>query len=114
MEKKISEVLSSPEKWTKGWEARDANRSCVPADSESAVCWCLRGAEVKLGISGRLVVTALDLALSAHKDVAGRYGIELLTGPFLEGREIWRVATWQDKPGRTFAEVQALLKELDL
>ena len=41
---KAYELLDSPEKWTKGVMARDANGEHVLHDSPNAVCWCMLGA----------------------------------------------------------------------
>lgn len=38
------ELLSVPERWTKGSPARTSDGTMTDARSEDAVCWCARGA----------------------------------------------------------------------
>lgn len=41
---KISEILSSPDKWTKEHCAKDSDGDPTNSSSPTAVCWCLAGA----------------------------------------------------------------------
>ncbi len=41
---KITDVLSSPERWTKGENARSADGKPAPIFGETAACFCLAGA----------------------------------------------------------------------
>lgn len=106
---KIRELLSDESKWTKGWFARDANGISIiygyGVCSESvaldgrACSWCLTGAckrcypdtndwwEKLKDIKERLIQK-------------GYYGTSL--------------SSWNDAPERTFAEVKALVEELDI
>jgi hypothetical protein len=43
----IREVLSSPEKWTKGRYARDDRGVTCSAHSSGARCWCIVGATMR-------------------------------------------------------------------
>lgn len=90
---KAHQILSDESKWCKGANARDSSGRSVSSDSPSAVCFCLRGS----------IYRAYDDEISWDKcfhSLAGRVGKCL--------------ATWNDAPERTFAEVKAVLVELDL
>lgn len=41
---KVRERISTPERWTTQFFAKDINNLWVDMDSEKAVCWCLSGA----------------------------------------------------------------------
>ncbi len=73
--------IEDPQHWTQGWQARDKFGSPVPTRSRRAVRWCPIGAvNVESGVD------------------AGRC---IEDGPA-------RLASFNDKPGRTHAEVLAL------
>ena len=44
----ILELLDTPDKWTQGLAARDANGDSVYSSAPEAVCWCLEGAICKV------------------------------------------------------------------
>lgn len=62
----IRELLAVPERWTKGWFARDKEWNPRAADSPDATCWCLYGAAMKVGgaegnqATGRLAISLRD------------------------------------------------------
>lgn len=87
---KVQDILTDESKWTQGRDARDANGNEILPLADEAVCWCLGGALVKAGIF----------------QLIGN----LLFKP-LNGQSIW---LWNDAPERTFAEVRALIEELDI
>lgn len=45
-------LIDTPEKWTKGAYARDANGQSVPSISGFAVCFCIIGANDRYGQNG--------------------------------------------------------------
>lgn len=90
---KAWQLLTDESKWCKGSNARDSCGNSVSSDSPSAVCFCLRGSIYK----------AYDDEISwdrCFQSLAGR------VGKCFEN--------WNDAPERTFAEVKAVLVELDL
>lgn len=46
--KEIEDLLSVPERWTKGYYAKTASGLNVSADNPQAVCWCIYGAIEKV------------------------------------------------------------------
>lgn len=94
---KVYELLDKPEKWTKGENARDAEGNKVRPDNPTAVCWCLEGAiRYCYGESWR---TSYYKAEDAVQDMSGGY---------LNAFE------WNDAPRRTYKQVIALCKKLDI
>lgn len=91
---KAYEVLESPEKWTTGTCFRNAEGEAVPY-SQDAACCCVYGA-LALAYGGT----------STSKFRRAVLEIEVVVGS--------AVGTWNDAPGRTHAEVVALLKKLNL
>lgn len=92
---KIQELLSSPEKWTKGLNAKDKQNNCVSPWSENAVCWCIYGAILK----------CYSESLKTTEEM-----VEKAT--YASG---WQVlSAWNDAPERTFEEVKALIEKLDI
>lgn len=89
---KPSELLATPEKWTTGELARDAQGEPVSEDNERAVCWCINGAMLKC-------LTSMEIIESSDKITALVHGC------------IWQ---WNDAPGRTHSEVLELLKGVGL
>lgn len=77
-------------RWTQGEDARNAFGNPVPFGHPDACCWCLSGAIRALWLSG------LD---------AGRWFCfaDRFAGDFI---------SWNDAPGRTFAEVVAALEKV--
>ncbi|MDH7796408.1 MULTISPECIES: hypothetical protein [unclassified Beijerinckia] len=69
----IRQLLDTPDRWTKNFNARDAlGRQALP-DDDNATCWCLNGAMIKI-TDARYTrrYDALDSALNAA--VPGRTG----------------------------------------
>lgn len=83
--KAMRELLSAPERWTKGECARDASGNRVDISSPDATCFCLIGAAGLVG-EFKSVMDLLDRLVAP--------------GP---------ASCWQDAPERTHAEVLALL-----
>lgn len=92
---KVKELLSDESKWTQRTYAKDANGEgvmwCVP----EAVCWCLHGAIAK-----------------CYRGDFDRY--ERILGDFRRKVGLGDLWGWNDAPERTFAEVKALVEELDI
>lgn len=93
---KIRELLSDEGKWTKGAYARNANGEDCYASSPDAVCWCLDGAAMKC-------YTTLE-----YNNICG------ILNRATKQRFHCGYISWQDAPERTFAEVKALVEELDI
>lgn len=45
---KLTDIISSPDRWTKNHNARDANNLAANYYDDNATCWCLNGALLKL------------------------------------------------------------------
>ena len=89
---KVRELLSDESKWTKGNWARTGDGLGVYYECPEAVCWCLDG--------------AIHLA----------YGDDWLPvrGKVCEHLGVTHLWDWNDSSRRTFAEVKALVEELDI
>ena len=79
-------LIDSPEKWTKHYEARDADGNETWYGDDRAVCWCAFGALFKAG----WYQPSLSDAVEALETVVGRI-----------------IDEWNDAPERTNAEVLA-------
>lgn len=91
--KKILELYDGkPERWTRGAFARLATDVQTSAHNESATCWCLAGAEIAIQSKDQADYDSFFNAMAA---ITGMGMVE-----------------WNDRPERTFAEVEALLKEI--
>lgn len=95
---KIHEFLDSPDKWTQGETARDADGRFCMSSSSKAVSWCILGAYNRLHPNG-----------TSQSDWE-------YTKRWMDFRESLgcSVPNWNDMPGRTWEEVHAKLKEFDL
>lgn len=101
---KAWEILSSKEKWTQAAWGRDANGAEVnSSDLENAVCFCLGGAIIK----------AYGLGINGMRDEYADKLLAKLT-PHLDWGDYSYIFNWNDSPSRTYEEVVALLKELDI
>jgi hypothetical protein len=88
--RKMRELLSVPERWTKASFARDRQgNSLTNAVDPRAVCWCLVGAGKMCGIDPRPGSPAYEMLLRMT--------------PFRQ------LSWWNDAPERTHAEVLDLL-----
>ena len=87
---KVRELLSDESKWCQDWYGRDALGEGAAFDGPAACQWCLMGAIFRCYHDSRDVVIAV-------------YG--------KTGRTI---TDWNDDPSRTYAEVKALVDELDI
>lgn len=97
---KIQELLSDDSKWTQRANARAADTTKRPPRSPEAMCWCLVGAFLKCYAPGTPEYCDANLRLSLALQVIDRKAPS--------------VADWNDKPERTFKEVQALIKKADI
>jgi hypothetical protein len=90
---KISEILSSSDKWCQGHLAVDKDNKSVKPESPEAVKWCLLGACYKEPAD-----------LKANAIIKER--IRAAIGPGL--------IDWNDDPDRTFEEVRFVVLEAEL
>ena len=90
---KAYELLDKPEKWTQGAFGEDEAGNAVGSRCPTAVCWCMAGA------INRCYGTECD---EFHDKVKAKLG------------GLISVVTWNDAPSRTWQEVHAILKELDI
>lgn len=91
---KVWQLLSDESKWTKNCYARDRNEFGANHASRTAVKWCLIGAMLRCYDSDDL--QKINGRVEAHLDNQSS------------------TSSWNDAPERTFAEVHALVKELDI
>lgn len=89
---KVKDLLTGPDKWTQGWNARDIDGFSKHHDGVRAVCWCLHGAIWKCygPLDGRRVCDKVEHRLHVP------------------------LTHWNDSPNRTFDEVRRLVEELDI
>lgn len=98
---KAWELLDSPEKWTQGHGALDsAGLPLFNASSSDAVCWCMEGAIEKAYSNSDWINPKLKAAKKVSGIDVNKIGMILIH--------------WNDAPERTWEEVHALLKELDI
>jgi hypothetical protein len=95
---KAYELLSGPEKWTKGRLAADRDGdSCGPL-SDRATCWCISGALIRCYGKQCSAVMSVNAALRNRR--------------MMKDTDV--VPDWNDAPERTYEEVVGLLRELDI
>jgi hypothetical protein len=82
------EVLTSPDRWAQGANARTSDGSNIDPTHIAACCWCLNGAIVVGGYE-------CDLYRNVYLAVAGRHGRT--------------ISEWNDASERTFDDVRSLL-----
>lgn len=87
----LTSVFNHPSRWTRDAFARDKDGASVQTFHHEAVCWCLVGAMSVSGIYGS--TGGLKEVLKA---IRGRGAL-----------------SWNDAPGRTFADVRELAEEVD-
>ena len=93
---KVRDLLTDETKWTKGAFARDKEGKVIGSGSPLACCWCLSGAAFHcVGDDSDESAYAI---LARIRERVGHAS----------------VAAWNDDPKRTFAEVRALVEELDI
>jgi hypothetical protein len=88
---KIHELITA-DSWTKGFMAADSQNHCVEIDSKSAVKWCLLGWQRKV---------YPESFWDVYKKINAFLNIN-------------SSSDWNDSRDRTFSEVLAVLKKLDL
>jgi hypothetical protein len=89
----VRELLSAPERWTKGYGARNSEGTPVDSFSPDACCWCLVGACAR-------VTEANEAGNSGRFDVL-RASLRPKAGPCL--------VRLNDAPERTHAEILAVI-----
>jgi hypothetical protein len=97
---KVKDLLRDEQRWTQGALARDyCGRECMPG-SPDAEAWCLVGAIFRVYHEGSEINEAIDAVT------------RLIVGYRIDG--IDEVEEWNDDPGRTFAEVKAVIEKADV
>lgn len=91
---KPSELIDTPEKWTKGCAARTVAGVPTSSWSKDACCWCIWGGFNKCYD---------DAHIRIHKSLHKANVLKII--PFG-----MCFSEWQDQPERTHAEVLAVLK----
>jgi hypothetical protein len=91
---KAWQLLSGPEKWTQGGFSRDSNDNLTEESHPSAVKFCIVGAIFKS-------YGAADAQMQIKKIQKHHYPARHLS-------------QWNDDPSRTFQEVWAVLRRLDV
>ena len=100
---KVRELLTDESKWTQGREAIRPDGDVVSftlASDPQAIAWCLTGALDRCYCFGEEWAHAIDAVI--------RY----IGTSKIEKR--MAIAEWNDAPARTFADVKALVDELDI
>lgn len=92
---KAYELLSSPEKWTQVYWAKDKDGVFIWPKNENAVCWCALGAIARVYADSP---DEYDKAKTKLNDAIEDKGI----------------VDWNDDPERTWEDVYTTLKELDI
>ncbi len=93
---KVYELLDRPEKWTKKALARDSQGIGCDPHSKRAVSFCLAGA---------MMVCRGETAYLTEINVVNQWAAQDGYGD---------IADWNNAPERTYDEVIALAKELDI
>lgn len=93
---KAYELLDKPEKWTQNAFGKLPNGIATGSKDPEACSWCLSGALIKCYD----IYEDSSLYQRQRDKVISKLGIHILR--------------WNDTPGRTYEEVIALLKELDI
>lgn len=93
---KIRELLTDESKWTKGTYGRDRQGNPVPYYSQKATAFCLSAAIFRC-------YPQQNKGTKLYRKIQKILGI---------GRK--SIPGWNDDPARTFAEVKALVEELDV
>ena len=100
---KVQDILTDKSKWTQHTYARDKYGNRVATGDEKATCWCLAGAIAK--------ATGLDIV---EAEDASPQAIAIREKLSFQNPDIHYYQGWNDDPERTFAEVRALIEELDI
>lgn len=88
----VRELISVPERWTKGAGARKANGYRVKFSDPGAVCFCLMGAMSRCSLDSE-VRSQMERVINSALDTPRPFGY----------------IDWQDRPGRTHPEVLAVV-----
>lgn len=94
---KVHELLTEPARWTQDAFARDERGHAVSERGDSACSWCLVG--------------AVQRCYSDLHERAVVFGKIMDSGPMLTA---YCVSEWNDAEDRRFAEVRALVLDLDI
>lgn len=98
----VTELLSDPKRWCKGWPARDSQGGGCKLESSKAVAWSLLGAmRLYYGDKFHSVRRRIDRWVEQHGYInAGGYVVPL--------------GIWASAPDRTHGEVIQMCRELGI
>ena len=103
---KVSELLSSPEKWTKDWYFKDGNGNRISSWKDRRItCYCLMGAGF---------ACYPDLSGETYHDTLVEVIRKLFPDRMKNCTQGNKVAYFNDHPDTTFEDVQRVLKEADV
>lgn len=98
---KVWKLLDAPAKWCQEIDAMDFEGVGIDALNPDAVCWCLEGA---------LERCYYDVSSSVESQPNLQRAREKVIDALDEGN----IISWNDAPERTFEEVAALVRRLDI
>lgn len=106
---KLKDFFDKPEKWTKGASARNALGSPAPITLESAVCWCLTGAILKLWPEA----SQKQIRFEKHALIMDA---ALILNYWIPGRDstIDSVIALNDQDAITFEDIKIILEQADV
>lgn len=88
----LDALFSDESKWTQDYWAHDRAGARVNELDDSATCWCIRGAIRRVLHAQQDAHTPLREAF--HKTIGTTF-----------------IASWNDEPGRTFADIKKLIAD---
>lgn len=95
---KVRDLFTDESKWTQGVMARMASGASAATCDPNAYCRCLGGAIIYCYGED---YTRVELSDQVLRKVMNKIGTD-------------DIVEWNDDPDRTFAEVKALIEELDI
>src|SRR5882672_9621552 len=108
---KVSEILNDESKWTRGALARDADRTQLfDSNHPGAVCWCMYGACKKA--AGDTALKSVDLLIRLIAGAIRTLFPDFIADTNADDPDIsdgCLITRFNDTPGRSFADVQAVL-----
>ena len=98
---KISDILSSDDKWTRNAFARDRYGEACDAQADGAVCWCLEGAMDKAEYPEECYQDIRNAMYALFPSRMAQYN----------DREVEVVSSFNDDPLTTFGDIRRVLKQ---
>ncbi len=108
---KLSELLNSPDKWAQGAWAYTKEGTVCHAESEHAICWCLRGAVRKTQPHTNTFVVEDCLRIAIEEEFPKRVKEIFDDWEAADGDKDYLniVAIFNDHQQTTFADIQRVL-----